>query len=179
MGHGENAMRSEWTRRGLACLLIWSVVALPTSAADEDSGTIWGPDYASTVKAMKQVVRALGVKSCLYCHVKSEGRVDFEAETEHKEIARRMKFTFVDSLVALGGGEMMLTEGNESVLISARYQSEGDDPGIHLTLLEQTGEGEPGRTVQGRVDLPEDGQINCATCHAGSVHFLVQEEEDS
>lgn len=178
MSHGEDAMRSEWTRTGVGCLLICSVVALPTSAADEDRGTIWGPDYPSTVKAMKQVVRALGVKSCLYCHVKSGGRVDFEAETGHKEIARLMKFTFVDSLVALGGGEMVLTEGDESVRISARYESGGDDPGIHLTLVEQTGEGEPARTVEGRVDLPEDGQINCATCHAGRVHFLVEEEEE-
>ena len=119
-------------RAGLAGLLISSVVTLPTSAADDDGATIWGPDYPSTVKAMKQVVRALGVKSCLYCHVKSQGKVDYEAETEHKQVARLMKLTFVDSLVARGSAEMLLTEEDESLLISARYQSEGDDPGIFL-----------------------------------------------
>ncbi len=164
-------------RAGLAGLLISSVVTLPTSAADDDGATIWGPDYPSTVKAMKQVVRALGVKSCLYCHVKSQGKVDYEAETEHKQVARLMKLTFVDSLVARGSAEMLLTEEDESLLISARYQSEGDDPGIFLTVVEQTGDGVPAKTLKGRVDLPGNGQMNCATCHAGSVHFLAQEDD--
>ena len=165
-------------RAGLAGLLVCSVVALPT-AADDDGATIWGPDYPSTVKAMKQVVRALGVKTCLYCHVKSQGKVDYEAETEHKQVARLMKLTFVDSLVARGSAEMLLTEHheNERLLIRARYQSEGDDPGIFLTVVEQTGDGEPAKTLEGRVDLPGNGQMNCATCHAGSVHFLAQEDD--
>ena len=171
-------MRNQAIRTGLAGALVFSVVVLPTSAADNDGATIWGPDYPSTVKAMKQVVRALGVKSCLYCHVKSRGKVDYEAETEHKQVARLMKFAFVDSLVERGSGRMTFTEEDESLEISARYQPDGEEAGIYLTVVEQAGEGEPVKTIQGRVALPENGQMNCATCHAGSVHFLAQAEED-
>ncbi len=161
---------------GLAGPLICSIVALPTSA-EEDGATIWGPDRASTVKAMKQVVRGLGLRSCLYCHVKSEGRVDYEAETEHKEVARIMKRAFVDSLVARGGGELVLKEEGKTLRISARHEPRGEDTGIYITMVEETAGGEPGRTVEGRVDLPGSGQLNCATCHAGSVHFLPQPGE--
>lgn len=164
---------SKW---GLAGLLVCAIVALPTSA-EEDGATIWGPDRASTVKAMKQVVRALGVRSCLYCHVKSEGRVDYEAETEHKEIARIMKRAFVDSLVTRGGGELVLKEEHETLRISARYEPQGEDAGIYITMVEETAGGKPGRAVEGRVDLPGSGQLTCATCHAGSVHFLPQPGE--
>ena len=171
-------MRNQGMPAGLAGVLFCAVVALPTSAADGDGATIWGPDYPSTVKAMKQVVRALGVKSCLYCHVKSQGEVDYEAETEHKQVARLMKFAFVDSLVEQGSGQMTFTEGDESLEISARYQSDGEDAGIYLTVLEQTGDGEPAKRLEGRVALPENGQMNCATCHAGSVHFLAHPGQD-
>lgn len=164
------------SRWGLASLLACSVVALPT-AAEEDGATIWGPDHASTVKAMKQVVRALGVKSCLYCHVKSEGRVDYEAETAHKQAARIMKLAFVDSLLARGGGELVLKEEDEKLRISARYEPRGEDAGIYITMVEETAGGESGRTVEGRIDLPGSGQLTCATCHAGNVHFLAQPGE--
>ena len=171
-------MRDQTMRTALAGVLLCSVVALPTSAANDDGATIWGPDYPSTVKAMKQVVRALGVKSCLYCHVKSRGKVDYEAETEHKQVARLMKLAFVDSLVEQGSGQMTFAEGDESLEISARYQPDGDQAGIYLAVVEQGGEGEPVRRIEGRVDLPENGRMNCATCHAGNVHFLAQTEKD-
>ena len=84
-----------------------------------------------------------------------------------------MKLAFVDSLAARGGGELVLKEGNETLRISARYEPRGEDAGIYLTMVEETVGGVPGRTVEGRVDLPGSGQLNCATCHAGSVHFLA------
>ena len=170
-------MRNQGMLTWLAGALFCSVVALPTSAADGDGATIWGPDYPSTVKAMKQVVRALGVKSCLYCHVKSGGKVDYEAETEHKHVARLMKFAFVDSLVEQGSGQMTFAEGDEKLEISARYQPDGEEAGIYLTV-EQAGDGKPVKRLEGRAPLPGNGQMNCATCHAGSVHFLAQTEED-
>ena len=171
-------MRNQGMRSWLAGVLFCSVVALPTSAADGNGATIWGPDYPSTVKAMKQVVRALGVKSCLYCHVKSRGKVDYEAETEHKQVARLMKFAFVDSLLHQGSGRMTFSGEDASLEISARYQSDGEGAGIYLTVVEQAGEGMPVKRIEGRVGLPENGQMSCATCHAGSVHFLAQTEED-
>ena len=53
-----------------ALCLILVIAAANTPASAEDGSTIWGEDRRSTLRAMKKVQRALGVKSCLHCHVK-------------------------------------------------------------------------------------------------------------
>ena len=105
-------------------------VFLAQPAAGDDGRTIWGDDYNSTVKAMKIVMRAIGVKSCLHCHVKEGGSVLYEAETPNKAVARQMKMAFVDSLAARGRGEVDLSGAEAGRRVTAVYKGAGAPAGI-------------------------------------------------
>jgi hypothetical protein len=165
---------------GLAGVLIWVAAALPNPAAAAEGATIWGDDYRSTVRAMKVVMRSLGLKSCLHCHVKAGGKMDYEAETANKDIARLMKSTFVDSLVAKGQGEVLLEEEGHSNLVSARFVPGGKEtaPAILLTVVRSTTADSSSKTFEGRIELEPEAQMSCATCHGGTLHFLTQAEGD-
>lgn len=155
-------------------VLVGSVfLARPT--AGDDGRTIWGDDYNSTVRAMKTVMRAIGVKSCLHCHVKEGGSVAYEAETPNKAVARQMKMAFVDSLAARGRGEVDLSAAEAGRRVTALYKGSGADAGIELVVYmppEKAG-GTP-RTHSARVALPVSGALECATCHNGSLHFVTE-----
>lgn len=163
-------------RTAISLILAMSCTCCP-AAADDDGRTIWGDDYASTLRAMKQVQRALGLKSCLHCHVKQDGKMAYAAETEHKKIARSMYFAFVDTLASTGRGQLSYADAGKSVKISAVRKATGEDAGIHVTLvLPAAKEGEAATTLTRRVDLPaKDQPIQCATCHAGTLHFMQPE----
>ena len=158
------------------CLILVAIAGAGTPAgADDDGRTIWGDDYKSTLRAMKKVQRALGVKSCLHCHVKKDGRMDYEIETAHKGIARQMFFAFTDTLVSAGAASVEIPHHGKTVRIAAVRKTKGEDAGIHLTVVVPAEkEGESARTVTARVDLPgKDQTIECNTCHAGKLHFVT------
>jgi hypothetical protein len=155
--------------------LILAITCLSTSVeADEEGRTIWGDDYRSTLRAMKKVQRSLGVKSCLHCHVKQDGKMAYGEETEHKEIARSMYFAFVDTLASTGKAKLTYEDHGQAVTVSAVRKTKGEDAGIHITLmLPPAKEGETPRTLTKRVDLPgKDQPIECGTCHTGTLHFI-------
>ncbi len=164
-----------WTT--IFCLItVWGVVGVPVGA-DDDGRTIWGDNYKSTVRAMKKVKRALGVKSCLHCHIKKDGKMEYEIETENKKIARRMYASFTDTLASAGRAQLEVGHDGKLVQISAVTQKKGEDAGIHLKVaIPAEKEGEAPRTLTRRVDLPADGQpIRCGTCHGGKLHFITEE----
>ena len=78
---------------------------VPPSTAQKGN-TLFGENQVETIKAMKKIVKAIGVKQCTYCHVKRGGKPKFVLETPNKEIARHMKLGFVDSLVSRGRVEL-------------------------------------------------------------------------
>lgn len=161
------------------CLILAAIAGAGTPAgADDDGRTIWGDDYKSTLRAMKKVQRALGVKSCLHCHVKKDGRMAYDIETEHKAIARKMFFAFTDTLTKAGEAKVEIPHAGKTVKIAAVRRPKGEDAGIHLTItLPPEKEGESPRTVTARVDLPaKDHPIECNTCHAGKLHFVTGEK---
>jgi hypothetical protein len=157
------------------CLILVIAAANTPASADKDGSTIWGEDRRSTLRAMKKVQRALGVKSCLHCHVKKDGRMDYEIETAHKGIARQMFFAFTDTLVSAGAASVVIPHHGKTVRIAAVRKTKGEDAGIHLTVVVPAEkEGESARTVTARVDLPgKDQTIECNTCHAGKLHFVT------
>lgn len=131
--------------------------------------TIWGADRKETMKAMRAIKDALGVR-CKHCHTRSNSM-----ETPNKEIARSMHYAFVDSLIRNGEAEFFVDKaGTRRAIpvgkrISAQYRSAGDDAGIHLrtitadsTIYEQV------------VSLSDTGTpIDCATCHNGQLYFMT------
>lgn len=160
---------------GWALGVLAGVVFLTQPATGDDGRTIWGDDYNSTVKAMKTVMRAIGVKSCLHCHVKEGGSVAYEAETPNKAAARQMKTAFVDSLAARGRGEVDLSAAEAGRRVTAVYKGLGADAGIDLVvhMAPEKAGGAP-RTYSARVALPVTGVLECATCHNGSLHFVTE-----
>ncbi len=165
----------------LGCLAV-VVVAGPTSS--QDGKTIFGDSRTQTLKAMRNIVKAVGAKEeggCLYCHVKEKGKMNFVIDTPHKRVVRRMKFSFVDSLVTKGQAEITVDEEGEGKMhIAADYRVGGDVPGIHLsaTVTRSEEEGAPkpvAQTYSAVVPLPENGAaITCITCHNGALHFLTE-----
>lgn len=165
-------------RRTAVAVRLAALIALlmATQTEAQEGRTIWGDDYASTVKAMKDVAKALGVKSCLHCHVKEGGKIAYEVETPNKQIARQMKAAFVDSLASRGQAQIELSSSERKTRISAVYTAKGKDAGIQLTvtLPPSAAEAEP-RSFQTRVELPKEGGLHCETCHAGKLHFVTGE----
>ena len=157
-----------------AAVMLATFPLLPTpSSANEDGATIWADDYVGTVRAMKQVSRAIGVKSCLYCHVKEDGRINYKIETAHKEVARQMKLV-VDNLAAKGTGEVSIDEEDKRVVISAVYTATGDDAGIHLTVVQTPKDTKIAPTTSRKTLSLPDGPLNCGTCHNRKLHFVTE-----
>ena len=117
---------------------------------------------------MKEIVKALGVKNCQYCHVKQGGRPRFDLETPNKRIARQMKTGFVDSLAHKGDVALVIAQEGHETTVTAAYRAQGDTAGIELATT--TGQGE---ALTRLMPLPEKGSgIDCATCHQGQLHIL-------
>ena len=166
----------------LGCLAV-IVVAGPTSS--QDGKTIFGDSRTQTLKAMRNIVKAVGAKKeggCLFCHVKEKGKMNFVIDTPHKRVVRKMKFSFVDSLAAKGHAEITVDEEGEKIHLAADYRVGGDAPGIHLSAtVTKEGEGPKpvSQTYSAVVPLPEKGAaITCLTCHNGNLHFLTEAKSE-
>ena len=154
---------------GISMALISLTSAVSLSAQDSKTvpgKTIFGESKKETTKAMKQIVKDLGLKKeCAECHVKG----DFAKDTPKKEIARQMKLGFVDSLVEKGKTQFELVEDGKTILVMAQLKSEGKDAGIHLSATT------PDKKTHSKVvPLPKKGDaITCATCHNGAKHITL------
>ena len=160
----------------IACL-----IGTVSPAGGQKGKTLFGDNQVETIKAMKKIVKAIGVKQCTYCHVKKGGKPKFDLETPNKEIARHMKQGFVDSLVSQGRVEMNLAQSDQKTSVVAVYIPSGENPGIHLTATTGAAlkEGEPlpdipAKSYTGIVPLPGEGEgITCLTCHNRKLRFLT------
>ena len=114
-----------------------AMICLVAPTWGQDGKTIFGDSRTQTLKAMRNIVKAVGVKEeggCLFCHVKEKGKINFVTDTPHKRVVRMMKTSFLDSLAAKGHGEVTVVEEDEgSIHIAADYLSSGDAPGIHVS----------------------------------------------
>ena len=153
--------RALFTVGGL--LLLVSLAAAGSSAAEEGK-TIFGGNRRETIQAMKEIVKALGVKNCQHCHVKQGGRPRFDLETPTKKIARQMKLGFVDSLAHAGHVALTIAKEDHETTVTALYRDEGDSAGIELAILV---EGEKARTAV--VPLPEGGPCRLRHLSSGSA----------
>ena len=159
-------------------LLVSSVIyalATPIGAQTpkKDGQTIFGENRKATLKAMRDIAKALG-KKCTYCHVKEGGKLVYEVDTPHKQVAREMKFAFIDSLVAKGRTKVSYPDHGKTMIVSARYVAEGDDAGIHLMAAEEGAE----EQHHIRIPLPAKGEaLSCNTCHGGKVHIWAPKKE--
>ena len=162
--------------------LLWS--GNPTAA--QKGKTIFGDSQVETIKAMKKIVKAIGVKRCTHCHVKEGGKPKFDLETPNKKVARRMKIGFVDSLVAKGRVELAFPESEHKTQVVAVYTASGENPGIHLTATtgtalkegEKLDDGMTPKSYSRTVALPKkDEAVTCMTCHNRKLHFLTEAEE--
>ena len=153
-----------------------SALAFPASAQappKKKGQTIFGENRKATMKAMRNISKAIGEK-CTYCHVKEGGKVVYKKETPNKEAARQMKLTFIDSLVAKKVVEVSFPHHDKTMLVRAQYTAKGDGAGILLSAQEGDG---PLR--EGSVALPPEGEtLSCKTCHNGKVHILMPEKKD-
>ena len=165
--------------------MVLCLAGIAPPAAAQKGSTLFGENQVETIRAMKKIVKATGVKRCTYCHVKRGGKPKFVLETPNKEIARHMKLGFVDSLVSKGRVELSLPQSDYRTGVIAVYTPSGENAGIHLTATigaalkdgEALPEGVVARTYAGVVALPEDGEgISCMTCHNRKLHFLTSPE---
>jgi hypothetical protein len=166
-----------------------AIIYLAVPTWGQDGKTIFGDSRTQTLKAMREIVKAVGVKKqggCLFCHVKEKGKMNFTVDTPHKRVVRTMKASFLDSLAAKGHAEVTIDEEEEGKIhITADYRSEGEKPGIHLsatvtkTVVDlQAGGPKPATSTYSAVlPLPEKGAaVTCMTCHNGELHFLTKPE---
>ena len=177
-------MASSLFRSCAAVMVICLAGVVPPSAAQKGR-TLFGENQVETIKAMKKIVKAIGVKQCTYCHIKRGGKPKFDLETPNKEIARHMKLGFVDSLISRGRIELSLPQSDNRTSVVAVYIPSGENAGIHLTATtgaalkegEELSEGVVTQSHTGVVALPEDGEdITCMTCHNRKLHFLTSPE---
>ncbi len=156
-------------------LLLLATAWSPVSA--QSGKTMFGDNKKATFKAMKAIAKSLGVK-CLFCHVKEGGKPNYQIDTPYKEMARKMKTTFVDSLLIKGQVELVIDAEGHKATLKAVHNATGDTPGIHLTAT--TADGKAHAIV---LPLPPKGEtegtttINCMTCHNGKTHILTPEKD--
>ena len=139
----------------------------------QPGSTIFGENRKATLKAMREIVQALGVRKkggCLFCHVKVGGKPQFRLDTPQKEIARQMKTEFIDGLVESGRAEIVLVEEGDTTRVVASYPSQGDSTGIDLVAVAADS------SIYQKVVAPidPDAPLTCATCHAGQAHLFPQ-----
>jgi len=156
--------------RTLFAACLGFALSLPVSA--EEGKTIFADNRKGTLKAMKSIVKAIGVGkkgSCLFCHVREGGKPVFAKDTPNKRIVRMMKVGFIDSLVINGRVELEVTESEHKTRILAEYQADGEDAGIHLTatLMHEHGETEheSGEHESGEHESGEHGEKKEADSH--------------
>ena len=150
-------------------IVLATVLLLASAVFGQHGKTIFGENKKTTLKAMKMVSKALGVK-CLHCHVREDGKILYPKDTAEKEIARSMKMVFVDSLFLKRQTLVTLEEDKKKTHITARFVAKGDSAGIHLTA--KTADGEVYRKL---LPLPTDPKaLYCATCHNGKLRFLTR-----
>ena len=156
-------------------LLLLATAWNPVSA--QSGKTMFGDNKKATFKAMKAIAKSLGVK-CLFCHVKESGKPKYEVDTPYKELARKMKTAFVDSLLIKGQVELVIDAEGHKTTVKAVHTATGDTTGIHLTAT--TADGKAHAVV---LPLPPKGgtngttAINCMTCHNGKTHIFTPAED--
>ena len=154
--------------RGTA-LALFVVATTVVPAIAQEGKTIFGANQAETLKSMKSLAQSLGVK-CQDCHLKAGGKLNYKADTERKKVVRQMKHMLVDSLAQKGSGEISIPAGSHKTTITALYQTQGDAPGIQLTLAKFD------KTYSKTIALPAAGHpLTCMTCHNGQLNFLTPE----
>ena len=161
--------------RNLSLILLAAITAsalpFPASAQappKKKGQTIFGENRKATMKAMRNISKAIGEK-CTYCHVKEGGKVVYKKDTPNKEVARQMKLAVVDSLVAKNFVEFSFPHHGKTMVVRAEYAGQGD--GADILLSSQHGD-HPRR--EGSVAPPPDGEaLSCKTCHNGKVHILM------
>ena len=177
-------MPSSLLRSCAAGIIVFLIGMVPPSTAQKGR-TLFGENQVETIKAMKKIVKAIGVEQCTYCHIKKGGKPKFDLETPNKEIARHMKQGFVDSLVSRGRVELSLSQSGYKTGVVAVYIPSGENAGIHLTATTgaalEEGENLPedvvAKSYTGVVALPEEREgISCMTCHNRKLHFLTSSE---
>ena len=166
-------MRKGMIVKGVLSLLL---AGLWHPAAGQSGKTIFGENKKATFKAMKGIAKSLGVK-CLFCHVKEGGKPKYEIDTPNKELARKMKTTFVDSLIIKGEIQIAIEEKDHKMTVTAVHAATSEAPGIHLTVVDKAG-----KTFQKTLPLPEKDAgavavIHCMTCHGGKTHFMTDDHD--
>ena len=155
------------------------MMVLSTSLVSaQDGKTIFGDNKKGTLKAMKAIVKSIGVAkegACLYCHIKEGGKPNFAADSPRKQIARLMKTNFVDKLASEKNVSVALNDEAHKMNIVAEYKSEGEKPGIYLTATTASADAKtPLKTYETVVPLPAKGQtVTCMTCHNEELHFMT------
>ena len=148
--------------------------------------TVFGDNQVETIKAMKKIVKAIGVKQCTYCHIKKGGKPKFDLDTPNKEIALHMKLSFVDSLINNQQVEIDLPQTEFKTKVTALYKTSGENAGIHLKATvggalregEKLPAGIEAKTVSAIVPLPETGEsISCMTCHNRKLRFMTESNQ--
>ena len=155
------------------------MVVLSTSLVSaQDGKTIFGDNKKETLKAMKVIVKSIGVAkkgACLYCHIKEGGKPNSAADSPGKQIARLMKTNFVDKLATDKKVSLELDDDAHKMSIVAEYKAEGDKPGIYLTATTAGGDAKtPPKISEAVVALPaKDQTVTCMTCHNKELHFMT------
>ena len=156
-----------------------SLALFAAVVAAQDGKTIFGDSKKETLKAMALMVKSIGVDDqgkCFYCHIKEDGKPKFPADTQHKQFARLMKTSFVDSLVAKQKVSLEINDEGHKTNIIAEYKAGPEKPGIYLsaTVAAVGAAGKP-KTFETVLPLPKNGeQVSCMTCHNQVLHFLTQ-----
>ena len=163
-------------------VMTFAILVSPTTARK----TVFGDNQVETIKAMKKIVKAIGVKQCTYCHIKKGGKPKFDLDTPNKEIALHMKLSFVDSLINNQQVEIDLPQTEFKTKVTALYKTSGENAGIHLKATvggalregEKLPAGVEAKTVSAIIPLPETGEsISCMTCHNRKLRFMTESNQ--
>ncbi|MEW6750922.1 MAG: hypothetical protein AB1505_08085 [Candidatus Latescibacterota bacterium] len=162
-------MTRTWTRAALCGVLLVGA-ASTRSVAEEDGQTLFGEDRKATLRAMRNIAKALGV-SCPYCHAKEGGEMLYERDTPQKALARRMYFAFLDTLPTEGEASLTIQRDEGPVRLEAALQGTGSGASIVVTARAA------GETFSARLPAPPSGEsITCVSCHGQRTRFLTRPE---
>ncbi len=153
---------------------------LGSAASAQDGKTVFGDNKKETLKAMKSIVKSIGVGkegACLYCHIKEGGKPNFPADTQRKQLARLMKTGFVDSLAIKKKVALVIEEEKHETSLVAEYKEGGEKPGIYLSATVSTKDAKtPPKTFETVLALPGKGKtVSCMTCHNKVLHFMTHD----
>lgn len=166
--------------RWLLALLCVCTVAGGAVADTADGATLFGDNRRETLRAMKMVQRSLGLRSCLHCHVKKSGKVQYEVDTPNKVIARQMFHAFVDTLARTGTATLSFAHAvNDTTtiqrMVSAKRTSTQAGDQLSITVTDPApADGQPAPSSTKVVAAPAAGEpLMCGTCHDGALHFVT------